>query len=305
MKLLILCVFSLYSLSSFGQNKSICITIDDLPVVTYDANDSELGLEITNKLIHTFNKFKIPAIGYVNESKLYQNGQLDSNQVKLLRAWLDNGYELGNHTFSHYDYNNVPDSIFFLDILNGELITRKLMKEYQKELQYFRHPFLHTGENSAKNDSLKKFLKKHGYLEAPVTIDNDDYLFAKAYHKAFMSQDHETMKKIGRSYVEYMEKKLIFFEQKSKELFDREITQTLLIHASLLNADYLDELAKMSKKHGYKFVSQKEALRDKAYSEPVTVYSKRGISWIFRWAASKGKSNAFMIGDPETPLMNK
>jgi peptidoglycan/xylan/chitin deacetylase (PgdA/CDA1 family) len=301
MKVLILYILCLFPLVSHGQDKRICITVDDLPVVSYTANDPELDEKITTKLIGTFNHYKIPAIGYVNEGKLYQRGQLDPAKVNLLRAWLKNGYDLGNHTFSHYDYHKVPDSVYFQDILKGESIIRPLMKEYKKDLIYFRHPFLRTGETRAKSDSLTNFLRKHGYTTAPVTFDNDDYLFAKAYHNAYLAIDKKVMKKVGSSYILYMEKKLIFFEQKSKELFNRNITQTLLIHASLLNADYLDELAKIFKKHGYSFVSQEETLLDPAYSESVNVYYKKGFSWIFRWAFSKGKSNDFLLGDPATP----
>ncbi len=97
-----------------------------------------------------------------------------------------------------------------------------------------------------------------------------------------------------------MEQKLLFFEKKSIELFNRKIAQTLLIHANLLNADYLEQIAKMYIKHDYSFISQKEVLFDEAYSEPIKVYSKRGLSWIFRWALSIGKGKDFLKDDPDT-----
>lgn len=311
----LLFIFSFISLifcaiHSWGQNKQICVTVDDLPTVTYGQNDSQLDSKITNGLIQTFKKYRIPAIGYVVEQQLYTKGKVDSNKIELLRIWLKNGYELGNHTYSHFDFNNVPDSIFFNDVLKGEIITRRLVKEYGGSLKYFRHPYLHTGINETKSNALKKHLEKHQYRIAPVTIDNDDYLFAKAYHKAFVEKNDSIMQSIGKSYVEYMEKKLLYFELKSQEVFDRQITQTLLIHASLINADYMDELAIMYLKHGYTFVSQTSALSDPAYKEPVTVYSKKGISWIFRWGLSKGMSDQLMSGDIEAPhfiidLVNK
>ena len=42
----------------------------------------------------------MPAVGFVNESKLYREGQVDA-RIALLRAWRDGGVELGNHTLSH------------------------------------------------------------------------------------------------------------------------------------------------------------------------------------------------------------
>jgi hypothetical protein len=57
----------------------------------------------------------------------------------------------------------------------------------------------------------------------------------------------------------------------------------------------------MFRKNGYSFVSLYTALEDAAYQTPVTVYGKWGISWIDKWALSKGKKGEFFKGDPETP----
>jgi len=98
-----------------------------------------------------------------------------------------------------------------------------------------------------------------------------------------------------------MEQKLKYFEKKSMEVFGRNIDHTLLIHASLLNANYLDDLAEMYVKNGYRFISQKEVLRQREYMTEVKTYTKRGISWIFRWALSMGMSEDIMEGDVEVP----
>ena len=286
---------------SWGQNKQICITVDDLPTVTYGSKDPQLDIEITNKLNHTFKRFQIPAIGYVVENQLYSGGTINPAKIDLLRTWLKNGNDLGNHTYSHHDYNSTVDSVYFNDIIKGETITRSLLEEYGKTLRYFRHPYLRAGINQSRSDSLNKFLAKHRYTVAPVTIDNDDYLFARFYHNAYIQRNDSLMDRIGKSYVDYMQKKLLFFEQKSEEVFNEKITQTLLIHASLINADYLDELAAMYLKHGYKFVSQEKALEDKAYLTPVTYYTPRGVSWIYRWGISNGMTEQLMEGDIETP----
>lgn len=63
----------------------------------------------------------------------------------------------------------------------------------------------------------------------------------------------------------------------------------------------MDELAAMYQRNGYTFVSQSKALEDKAYQEPITVYSRKGLSWIFRCGLSRGLSNELLTGDIETP----
>jgi len=297
MRIILFFFLSLYTANLNAQNKYICITVDDLPTVTYGQNNDKL---INDKLIQAFIKFKIPAIGYVNEVKLYTDGKIDSSKIHLLKRWLESGNDLGNHTYSHLDFNTVEDSVYFNDILKGEIITEKLMHEFGKKLSYFRHPFLHTGMNESRYTSLEEFLKQHHYTTAPVTLDNDDYLFAKFYNQAFLQKNDSLMIKIGNCYVDYMEKKLIYFEQKSNEVFGRAIAQTLLIHASLLNADYMEKLATMYLKHNYQFISQKKVLQDKAYKSPDNYFTKRGISWIYRWGFSKGM-NDLTTGDIATP----
>ena len=292
-------IVSFLCITTFSQEKKICITIDDLPTVTYGT--SNLDEEIISKFVTIFKKHQIPAIGYVNEKKLYRNNQLDSNKVKILAKWLKNGYDLGNHTYSHFDYNKVSDSIFYNDVINGEKIIKPLMLQYGKQLKYFRHPFLHAGADSIRFNKLELFLKKNNYISAPVTFDNDDYLFAKSYHNAFINKDNDLMKYIGKEYIKYMEQKLLYFESKSIQVFNKNIPQTLLIHASLLNADYLGKLADMMKRHGYTFISQEEVLQSPEYATPVTTYSERGISWIFRWGISKGVGDDLTTGNVAMP----
>jgi peptidoglycan/xylan/chitin deacetylase (PgdA/CDA1 family) len=289
--------------SSYGQNKQVCFSIDDLPTVAYGISDSAFHQDVMGKLIASLKKYRIPAIGFVNEIKLYEDKKSSpiSFQVKLLHHWAESGLDLGNHTFSHPDYNSTTLSEFAQNILKGEIVTRELLTRNGKRLTYFRHPFLHTGNSKEKSDSLSHYLTEHGYRVAPVTIDNDDYLFALAYHRANNKRDLNLMKQIKADYVNYMEQKLHYFERQAKRLFSRDIKQILLLHASLLNADSMESLASMFRSNGYEFISMDEALEDEAYKTEITKYGNWGISWIDRWALSQGKKGDFFEGDPATP----
>ncbi len=294
-------ILILITSTSFSQNKQICFTIDDMPLVTYGISDTVYQKLIMDKLIDGLTANKIPAMGFVNEIKLYKNGTLNPFQVQLLKSWLDSELELGNHTFSHPDYNSLSATDFFKEIIKGEQVTKELMRKAGKEFKYFRHPFLHTGNSKVRADSLNHFLANHGYTVAPVTIDDEDYMFAAAYKKAQDRKDTKLMKQIGIDYIDYMERKVLYFERQSVALFGRQISQVLLIHASALNSDYIDALAKMFIRHGYNFISLSSALEDEAYNTPITAYGSWGISWIDRWALSQGKKGEFFKGDPEIP----
>jgi peptidoglycan/xylan/chitin deacetylase (PgdA/CDA1 family) len=297
---LALCI-ALIATDALGQQSQMAITVDDLPVVVYGNDDPNLPREITGRLLATFERYDVPAIGFVNESNLYADGELDSSIVALLEQWVANGFELGNHTYSHLNYHEVPFEQFTADVLGGELVTRDLMESHDLDLRYFRHPYLRIGLRASHADSLTRFLHDHGYVTAPVTIDNTDYLFAREYGKADLHGDTELMARIGAAYVAYMEEKLIYFEGSAERLFGRNIPQILLVHASLLNADYLDDLIRVFIEHGYSFVSQSDVLEDAAYATAISRYGDWGISWIDRWALSQDVDSEFFSGDPRTP----
>lgn len=301
MKILLLFILIIPGLLSFGQKKKVCFSFDDLPVVTYGITDPDFQKNLIDKLILSLKSNKIPAIGFVNEAKLFNNQGKIQFQVDFLNNWVDNGLDLGNHTYSHPDYNTTSFKNYSTDILKGETVTKEILNKKNKSIKYFRHPFLHVGNTKEKADSLSNFLHNHGYIVGPVTIDNEDYLFAKAYKKAIEKTDTKMMIKIGHDYLDYMESKLKYFEKQANILFGRDINQILLLHASSLNSDYVDSLAFIFRKNNYYFVSMDEALKDNAYKSNITVFGNWGISWIDKWALSQGKAGSFFKDEPTTP----
>jgi len=292
-------VFLTAAAISAQTNRMVAITIDDLPVVSTRA-DIKNRREITKKLLGHLRKANVPAIGFVNENKLYKVGELDEKQVDLLRMWLAAGLELGNHTYSHRSLNQIALDDYESDLLKGEAITKQLLAEKGRSIRFFRHPFLQTGRTMEVKLQFNDFLAEHGYTIAPISFDNADYIFSRAYDVGFDRGDKALMKKVGDAYVPYMEKKLEYWERQSVKLFGREIAQTLLIHANFINSDYFDDLAAMFGRRGYKFVDLETALKDDAYRLPDTYIGPAGISWLHRWAREKGK-DSILPEEPSVP----
>ncbi|MEJ7861203.1 MAG: polysaccharide deacetylase family protein [Pyrinomonadaceae bacterium] len=291
-----------FAFSAQAQNKKqrfIAVTIDDLPVVS-TRGDLKTLRKITKNLLAHITKAKVPAVGFVNENKLYANDKPNEPQIELLRSWTRANLELGNHTFSHRSLNNIELKDYENDILRDEIITKKLMRTKGKTPRFFRHPYLHTGLNLEVKDGLNKFLFENGYSIAPVTIDNADWIFARAYDNAFDKKDKNLMKRIGAAYVPYLEGKMDYWERQSLKLFNREIKQILLLHANFINSDYFDDIAKMLKKRDYQFVTLEEALKDESYKLPDTFNKRAGISWLHRWALAKGRET-ILPDEPKTP----
>jgi peptidoglycan-N-acetylglucosamine deacetylase len=276
--------------------REIAITFDDLPA-TYGDNDLERQTYVTRQLLMRIKSNNVPAIGFVNESKLHGRGDLNA-RISLLRMWLDAGLELGNHTFSHVSIDRVPLAAYEEDVIRGETVIKKLLSEKGMKLRYFRHTQLQTGPTLEYKLGLEKFLAARGYTVAPVTIDNNDFIFAALYGDAKVRGDKATMKRVADAYVPYMEKLFDFFEKLSVDTIGYEVKQTLLLHANDLNAAHFDDLVRMMKRRGYVFISLEDTLKDKAYLLADAQVAK-GLSWIHRWRLAKGMSLRMEPGEPE------
>ena len=281
-------------------DREIAVTFDDLPAVS-TKRDIGTWKEITTKLLKTISSNRIPAIGFVNENKLIPDGQHDEARVALLRMWIAAGLELGNHTYSHRSLNSTPLEEFESDTIRGEETVSRLLREKGKKLRYFRHPFLHTGRSLETKKAFESFLAGRGYTIAPVTIDNSDWVFARAYDNARDANDNRAMKQVADAYVPYMERKIDYWERQSVALFGREVKQILLVHANSINADHFDDMIRMLRKRGYRFITLDEALKDTAFTSPDIFTGAAGISWIHRWAITRGVSKDFFKGEPVTP----
>lgn len=265
-----------------GEGRQVAITIDDLPRGGDGGQQDLAGVRaMTAKLLRPFREQHIPVVGFVNagRTKLEPQGLRE-----ILNLWLDAGAELGNHSNTHADINNVPLDVYTADIVRGENMIRQVLAPRGKALEFYRHPYLHTGPTQEIKKGLQEFLDQRGYRVAPVTLDNAEYAFAAAYLQP------ELRSRVRREYVPYMKSTVEFFEQRSVEIFGREIPQVLLIHANELNADLLPQLLDMFRSRGYRFVTLAAALADPAYQTPEGYAGRKGFSWLHRWSNTKGRA---------------
>ncbi|MEW6737521.1 MAG: polysaccharide deacetylase family protein, partial [Acidobacteriota bacterium] len=170
------------TLSKTAKPRTVAITFDDLP--SGPEHDVKTLETLTIKLLHTLMAHNVPVVGFVNEGKLHRANEFEIRR-SILKKWLDNGFELGNHTYSHPYFFQMPVTDFQQDVIRGEVVITDLLKKKGMKLRYFRHPFLSTGPDQKTKVEFEKFLSSRGYTVAPVTIDNSDWLFAAVYTYAF------------------------------------------------------------------------------------------------------------------------
>lgn len=289
-----------------GPDRRIAVTIDDLPWAGLDRT-VPADLETRHaRLMRALRAADVPVVGFVNESKLEQDGRLRPERLAMLDDWLDAGAELGNHTWSHADLHAVGVPAFQAEILKGERRLRPLLAARGVAPRWFRHPYLRAGRTPEDKAAVADFLASHGYRVAPVTVDNGEWVWAFAYANVMdrrtpVDDREAALVRLRRGYVPYMLNKLDYYERQSEALLGYALPQVWLMHANELNADAYVDLVAGAKRRGYRFIALEEALRDPAYARSDGYRGRFGPSWLHRWAMADDRPKAFYAGEPVVP----
>ena len=237
-------------------------------------------------LLNNVKDAQVPAVGFVQGKLL--GTPTAGERLALLREWRDAGLEIGIGTYSHQWFYGTSYDEYVADTVKNEEIVRALLKEKGQTPRYFSYPFLNTGPDVPTKGRFEQFLQERGYRVAKYTVDNDDWIFGKAYDEAAARQDTAAQEQIRAEYLPYMARLFDFYEKLSDEEFGRDIPQILLVTTNRFTAEQFPELVKMLRARGYEFVSMDEALSDAAYQTPDTYTGKTGISWLQRWSITRG-----------------
>lgn len=297
-----------FSLRASAQQRTVAITVDDLPYVSYShtaltlADVNQAG-QVNRKLLAAFKKHRVPVTGFVNERRAEDLGTKAGS--KILRHWIGRGLDLGNHTYSHADSNELSVPQFEDEILRGEANLAPLMNGAGKRLEFFRFPMNHTGDTKAKHDEIAVFLAQHGYKLATCTIDNSDYLFNDAYARTLAQKDEKTAQKLRLEYLAYTSSEIDYYASLNKQVLGYEPPQVMLLHDNRLNADVINSLLELFVRKNYKFVSLSAAESDAAYSIPDTFITQYGWMWGYRWAKERNVHvNGRLEPEPPTWILN-
>ncbi len=271
-----------------GQSRTVAITVDDLPYASdtpkpLGLEDAKTAMAENKKMLRVFSQKHIPVTGFVIEQNVERIGN-DAGR-KILKTWINAGFDLGNHTYSHADSNTSSVDGFEQEIIQGESTIGPLLRSVARKPEYFRFPYNHTGNTKQKHDAIATFLAARGYRLAPCTIDNSDWEFDTAYVLAIRRHDHEKATKLLVDYLSYTAAEIDWYSKLDKQVFGYEVPHVMLLHDNRLNADILSSLVALFEQRGYRFVTLTDALKDPAYSTPETFITKFGPMWGYRWAS--------------------
>ena len=196
----------------------------------------------------------------------------------LLSAWDKAGHLIGNHTYSHRNYN-APATVvaeYLQDILRAEA----LLKDYPRFRKYFRFPMLKEGDTAAKRDAMRSFLAQHGYRTGHVTIDNSDWAIENRLSARLKKDAAADVKPYRDYYLEHMWERAEYYDSLAKRVLGRPVKHTVLVHFNLLNGLFLGDLIEMFKSKGWQPIDAEEAFGDPVFSaKPKIVPAGESIVW--------------------------
>jgi peptidoglycan/xylan/chitin deacetylase (PgdA/CDA1 family) len=278
-------------ISCQAQEKRVALTFDDLPFA--GRATPQQAPEINRAIVNALRNHHAPAIGFVIGERA-ERLPLATRRA-ILQMWTAGALDLGNHTYSHPDLDKITIAEFQMELDKGQAV----IAPFAPRTRYLRFPYNHAGETKEKHDAVAALLSAGGYRVAACTIDTTDYEFADAYARALDAGDEVKANRAKRDYLSYTATEIDYYAGLTAKVFGREVPQVMLLHASRLNVDVIEQILQLFEQRNYRFVTLDDAEGDLAYRTPDTFISQYGPMWGYRWAAELGvKVDGRLESDP-------
>jgi peptidoglycan/xylan/chitin deacetylase (PgdA/CDA1 family) len=236
----------------------VAITIDDVPW-SGRREGGDTVARLTREMIATLRRHEAPAAVFVSCRK-------DPDARGVLQQWIDAGATIGNHVTGHLDLHTSSLAAWEQGVRDCDNFLRRDM---HADVRWFRYPLLHQGRTPEQRARASALLRELKLRNAPVTIDNNDFLLAAPYAKS--------PERIGRLMLEHDSIATEHFRALAPD-----VPHILLLHANRMTAENLDRLLTMLERMGARFVSLDEAMRHPVYAQPDRYTGAKGLSWLYR-----------------------
>jgi peptidoglycan/xylan/chitin deacetylase (PgdA/CDA1 family)/ketosteroid isomerase-like protein len=270
--------------------RPLLISVDDLPVAGGDLHTDPAERErITGGLLAVLAKHHVHAVGLV----IWGTVKSDADRA-ILRRWTAAGHELGNHSASHLDLTRTAADAYIADVEAGRAGLAEFLAQEggQRNVRFFRYPFLDEGDTAAKLDAVRAYLGRSGQRSLPATIDDQDWDFEKPWVEARQKGDRRAMARVGKEYQEALHVEVRDQEARGDRIFGRTVPQILLLHANEVGAAQWDRLFTWLEARGYRFAAADEVLGDAAFAEAPAYVCPSGFGLWDRLAALRRTGDA-------------
>jgi peptidoglycan-N-acetylglucosamine deacetylase len=270
----------------------LAVTVDDLPAHGPLPPDMQ-RVPIAEQMISALHRHGLQAVGFVNGGQLREHPE----SADIVQRWLQAGFPVGNHTFSHLDINRVTASEYIEDIERNEAVLAEVAGGHWARL--FRYPYLHEGEHAETHEAVRRWLAAHGYTIAPITVTFEDWAWNDAYARCAARRDAGAIVWLKHSFLEAAVSRLTWSQAAAAITFGRPIRQILLVHMGAFDAVMMDDLLAAYQHAGVTLIDLATALADPAYQLGTDAGGQGESTFLPRVARERGVRIPTV---PEIPL---
>jgi peptidoglycan/xylan/chitin deacetylase (PgdA/CDA1 family) len=256
--------------SSTNAPLQIAITFDDLPA----HGPLPPGMArpaVVASILETLKRENMPPVyGFVNGFRIAQYPY----QIHILQAWRAAGNPVGNHTWSHPEFDKLTVAQYEANIQRNEPLLREVSPE--SDWHWFRFPYLEEGNTIEKREQLRAWLSKHGYRIAEVSMDFQDYNWNEPYARCAAKHDNAAIQSLHDSYLDAADESIRVYRQIAQTLYHRDVPYVLLMHVGAFDAHMLPELIALFRSRGFSFITLQQAMADPTYNFDPKVTSPGG-----------------------------
>ena len=249
------------------ESKEMALTFDDLPFGYGGRLTLAEQRDAVGRVLAVLDKHRVRATMFVIGSAITTANR------DLIDAVVAAGHMVGNHSFSHRDLTAMTAADYIRDVERGEDAIRRWLKG----THYFRYPFLRQGDTAEKRDAVLDAMASRRIVVAPVTIDNNDYLYNQQLVDAKVEG---RVVDLRDAYLDHMSESAAFYDAKARQRVGRPVKQILLLHMNYLNSLYLDELLERFRAERWAFISFEQALSDDVYRLKYAYAGRQGAGHL-------------------------
>jgi peptidoglycan-N-acetylglucosamine deacetylase len=271
---------------------------------TFDDPKTEAGgnlrwQDLNDRVLGALSKHKIQSILFVCGMRVDGNA---GNE--LIAAWDRRGHLIGNHSYSHLDFDTTQLADFETDVLKNEPLVTSCVNF----ARLFRYPFFKEGNTVPKRDGMRAFLRKRGYRIGRATIDASDWAINARMEKRIAEAPAADLGGYRNFFLQHIWERTQFYHSLAQRVWAQPVRHTLLLHHSALNALFLDDLIAMFVARGWQPVDADYAYRDPIYDrQPKTLPAGESLVWALAKETGNFDSELRYPGEDdvyENPKMN-
>lgn len=260
MKYFPIVILLLFFTSITNAQKVISITIDDPDI----NNEIVTWQEINIKILKTLSKNKLKAALFVCGMRI------DNKEgEKLLNQWDKENHLICNHSYSHSYFNSKKNAAE--DFIKDFEKCDTLIDKFTNYTKLFRYPYLKEGNSRAKIDSMRFALLDKNYKVGHVSIDASDWFIDSKIIEQLKVNPKVDLAPYKDYYIKHILERANYYDSLAKNVINKQVKHTLLLHHSLLNALFLNDIIVALKNDGWEFIAAKEAYKDTVYNQKPTI----------------------------------